>query len=211
MSVVTRLSSAALLSTLACLSLACDEEPSPAEKAASAKPPPPPPPAPTPAPSAAAPPEPNADCPEKSEGVGSYDKPCEASGTERLMQVKWTGKMKDDGPSFNVKNVAKLPIVYGKMFVYFYDKAGKQLEVEDGDKKRPHQTCAGKIFQGPIKVDENALITFSCVAKKHVPEGTAAIEAEMQMVGFTDDEGKKTDFYWRNKDLTPDERKKGAK
>jgi hypothetical protein len=199
-----------MLSAVACLSFACDEEPTAAEKAASAKPPPPPPP-PPPAPSPPPEPEVKHDCPEKSEGVGSYDKPCEATGSERLMQVKWTGKMKDDGPSFNVKNTAKLPIVYGKMMAYFYDKAGKQLKVTDGDKERPYQTCAGKIFQGPMKVDEKAVITFSCVGEKHEPEGTAAIEAEMQMVGFTDDEGKKTDFYWRNKDLTPDERKKGAK
>jgi hypothetical protein len=33
----------------------------------------------------------------------------------------------------------------------------------------------------------------------------------MQMVGFTEATGKKIDFYWRNGDLTPDTRAKGAK
>ena len=33
----------------------------------------------------------------------------------------------------------------------------------------------------------------------------------MQMVGFADASGKKIDFYWRNNDLAPDARAKGAK
>ncbi|MEZ4220444.1 MAG: hypothetical protein R3B13_05890 [Polyangiaceae bacterium] len=194
----------------AALLFACDEE-KPAEPAKSAAPaPPPPPPAPAPSASAAPEPEVKADCPEKSEGVGSYDKPCDAKGKLRLMEVQWTGKMGDDGPSFRVKNAAKLPVLYGKMATYFYDKAGKQLMVKEGDKDKPAQWCAGKIFQGPMKVDEKAVITFSCVNKSHVPEGTTAIEAEMVMVGFTDDEAKKTSFYWRNADLAPDERPKGG-
>jgi hypothetical protein len=94
------------------------------------------------------------------------------------------------------------------MAAYFYDKAGKLLPAS---KESPMQWCAGKIFQGPMKVAEKAVITFSCVNKSHVPEGTTHVEAEMQMVGFTDDEGKQTSFYWRNKDLTPDAREKGAK
>jgi hypothetical protein len=54
-------------------------------------------------------------------------------------------------------------------------------------------------------------LTFSCVPKSVVPDGTATIEAEMQQVGFADATGKKIDFYWRNADLTPDTRAKGAK
>jgi hypothetical protein len=33
----------------------------------------------------------------------------------------------------------------------------------------------------------------------------------MQMVGFTDAAEKKIEWYWRNAELTPDARKKGAK
>ncbi len=209
MSRPTPISGAVLLAAVALCATGCEEEKKPEPKA---KPSAPAVVAPPPKPTAKPEPEEKHDCPEKSDGVGSFNKPCEAKGSERLMEVTWTGKMKDDGPSFRVKNIAKLPILYGKMYTYFYDKAGKQLMVKDGEKEISAKSCAGKIFQGPMKVDEKAVITFSCVATDHVPEGTKFIEAEMQTVGFIEDaEDKKTKFYWRNKDLTPDERKKGAK
>lgn len=83
--------------------------------------------------------------------------------------------------------------------------------VETPPKAVPYRICSGKIFGGVMKPAEKAVITFSCVTKANVPEGTAAIEAEMQSVGFADaaDE-KKIDFYWKNGDLTPDARKKGG-
>lgn len=197
------------LSFLSLTLAACDEEKPAAEGAKSAKPTPPKQPSATAAPVASKPPEPakRDDCPEGSEGAGTFDKPCEAKGESRLMEVVWNGKMTDKGPPFKVHNSAKLPIVYGKMAAYFYDKAGKQLKTKDSnDKEQPLKWCFGKIFEGPMKVDEKAVITFSCVKKEDVPEGTTKIEAEMQVVGFTDDEGKKVEFYWRNKDITPDER-----
>jgi hypothetical protein len=82
---------------------------------------------------------------------------------------------------------------------------------ETPPKPVPFRICSGKIFGGVMKPAEKAVLTFSCVKKEHVPEGTAAIEAEMPMVGYADaaDE-KKVDFYWRNADLTPDARKKGG-
>jgi hypothetical protein len=57
---------------------------------------------------------------------------------------------------------------------------------------------------------EKEVLTFSCVPKKVIPDGTTSVEAEMQMVGFADPTGKKIDFYWRNADLTPDARPKGG-
>ena len=132
-----------------------------------------------------------------------------------MMEVTWTGKMDDKGPSFRVVNKSKLDILYGNAVAYFYDKAGKQLEANDisesPPKKKPTQTCGGNIFDGPMKAGEKAVITFSCIKKDHVPEGTAAIEVEMQQVGFTDASGKKNEFYWRNKDLTPAARPKSKK
>jgi hypothetical protein len=165
-----------------------------------------------PRPTATAAPEPKHDCPEGSSGEGSFGKPCEAKGAERLMEVTWTGKMTDTGPSFRVINKSKLVILYGRIVTYFYDKAGKQLEIPSttADKPKQHQDCGGNIFSGVMKPDEKAVITFSCVNKSHVPEGTAAVEGEMQMVGFADDEGKKNEFYWKNEDLTPDTRPKGG-
>jgi hypothetical protein len=131
-----------------------------------------------------------------------------------MMEVKWK-KMDDSGPSFAVASKSQLPIVFGRIAVYFYDKAGKQLDVKDDSvtpsKTRPFHTCAGNnLFAGPMKPGEKAVLTFSCVPKSVVPDGTATTEAEIQMVGFADSTGKKVDFYWRNADLTPDVRPKGG-
>ncbi len=162
---------------------------------------------------ASAAPEPHHDCPAKSSGPGTFDKPCEASGAARLMTVRWT-KTDDKGPSFSIKNVGKATILYGKIAVYFYDKAGKQLDVTDDSqptpKAKPFHTCSGNIFQGVMKPSESASLTFSCVPKSVIPAGTATIEGEMQMVGFADATEKKNDFYWRNMDLTPAARRKGG-
>ena len=62
-----------------------------------------------------------------------------------------------------------------------------------------------------VKAGEKAVLQFSCVKKEHVPEGTAAIEAEMITVGFADTTEKKAEFYWTNPTIAPDVRKKGAK
>jgi hypothetical protein len=157
--------------------------------------------------------EPPHDCPTNSSGVGSFTKPCEAKGGTRIMKVKWT-KTDDKGPSFSIKNIGPTTILYGRIAVYFYDKAGKQLELQDDSetppKTKPFHTCSGNFFQGVMKPAESAVLTFSCVPKKVIPDGTATIEAEMQMVGFADPTEKKIDFYWRNADLTPNERPKGG-
>jgi hypothetical protein len=145
--------------------------------------------------------------------VGSLAKPCEAKGTDRMMEVTWTGKMNETGsPTFRVVSKSKLVILYGKIVTYFYDKAGKQLEVPAGSsgKPRQHQDCPGNIFGGVMKPAEKAVINFSCVGKSSVPEGATAIEAEIQTVGFADAEGKHSDFYWKNEELTPDTRPKGG-
>ena len=165
------------------------------------------------APAASSAPEVQHDCPAGSTGVGSFAKPCEAKGKARAMEVKWT-KTDDKGPSFAITNKLKLVILYGKIAVYFYDKAGKQLDVQDESvvpaKTRPYHTCSGSFFGGVMNPNEKETLTFSCVPKKVVPDGTATVEAEMQMVGFADASGKKVDFYWRNNDLAPDARPKGG-
>jgi hypothetical protein len=180
---------------------------------ASASPPPAPTPSAAPPPSASAAPEPHHDCPASSTGIGSFAEPCDAKGPARLMTVRWT-KTDDKGPSFSIKNVGKTTILYGRIAVYFYDKGGKQLELKDDSdmpgKPRPFHTCSGNFFQGVMKPTESAVLTFSCVPKKVIPDGTATVEAEMQMVGFADPSEKKIDFYWRNVDLTPAVRPKGG-
>jgi hypothetical protein len=154
--------------------------------------------------------EPPHDCPAGSTGPGSFNKPCEGKGSTRLMTVKWT-KTADNGPSFSITNKSTLVVLYGKITVYFYDKAGKQLDVkDDSGKTHPYHTCSGSFFQGVMKPAENAVLTFSCVPKKVVPDNTVTVEGEMQVVGFADPTGTKVDFYWHNNDLSPDVRAKGG-
>jgi len=162
---------------------------------------------------AAPPPKLRDDCPEGSSGEGTFNNPCEGKGPARQMDVVWTGKIGDDGPSFKVTNKAKKVILYGKIVVYFYDKDGKQIEIadkKDPEKKRHYETCAGNIFGGVMKVDEKAVLTFSCVKKDSVPEGTKTIEGEMWMVGYTGASDDKVEYYWRNTDLAAKERPKGG-
>lgn len=155
-------------------------------------------------------PKPREDCPEGSSGLGTSAEPCKGSGDSRMMEVKWTGKTTDEGPKFAVTNKTKKPILYGSVAVYFYDKAGKQLEVTAGGKPRPMQICSGNIFAGAVKPDEKIFVFFSCVKKEYVPEGTAAIEAEAKGVGFANEAGTENEFYWSNMDLVPDQRPKGG-
>ncbi len=182
-----------------------EAKPGAAASAASAASAPPPASAPAPSATASAAPAVPVECPKGSAGDGTFGKPCVGKGAARMMEVTWTGKMDDKGPSFRVTNKSTQVILYGKIAVYFYDKAGKALPAKD----KPFHTCGGNMFQGVMKASEKAVITFSCVGKQDVPDGATAIEAEMQMVGFTEDE-KKLTSYWQNPDLTPDARKKGG-
>jgi hypothetical protein len=194
---------------IAALSVACEEEaakpPAPKPSAAAAVA------APAPAPTPSTPPAPpklRDDCPKGSSGVGTSAEPCLGSGDARMMEVQYTGKTTDQGPKFSIVNKSNQQILFGALVAYFYDKAGKQLQVKSGDKTKPFQTCSGNIFAGAVKPGEKIFMFFSCVKKENVPEGTDAIEAEVKTVGFADESGKKNEFYWSNPDLAPNERPK---
>jgi hypothetical protein len=162
-----------------------------------------------PAPTASA--APVHDCPAGSTGEGTSSKPCDGKGTSRMVHVAWTGKITDGGPSFRLTSKSPSVIVYGTVVFYYYDKAGKQLEVKDSSgKTHPNHRCDSSLFGGMMKAAERAIITFSCVKKETVPVGTAQIEAEVPMVGFADSTEKESVFFWRNHDLTPDARPKGG-
>lgn len=170
-------------------------------------------PAATPAPTPEPKPEvkkPSHECPENSKGDGTFEKPCKATGTERILEVTWNNKIGDKGPTFKVVSQSDLEILYGRIVVYFYDKAGKQLELEGDGKKKSYLTCGGNIFAGAIKPKEKIFVNFSCVKKDDVPEGATAIEAEARVVGFTAKDGGKPDTYWSNEDLVPKKRPKGG-
>jgi hypothetical protein len=213
MSTSATLRAATVLSALAMLSLGC-EEPAGAPAAASASassaaPAAAPPPTATASATAEAP-KPSHPCPEGSEGKGTQKEPCVASGAARILEVTWMKKITDKGPKFRVKSKAKVPILYGDVLIYFYDAAGKQLEVEVGGKTKKRVQCAGNIFAGAVKPGEGFALFFSCASKKIIPEGATAIEAELRTAGFPDASGNRSDTFWRNDDLTPDERPKGG-
>jgi hypothetical protein len=211
-----------LVSTLALLAGCSDgggEGAPSASASASSAPPPVATPSAAPSAAAAAPPPsasaaPRSDCPKDSSGPGTLDQPCAGKGAARMMAAKWTGKIDDEkGPYFAVTNEGPASILYGKIAVYFYDKDKKQLEVKPAGatKPLPYLICAGSnLFSGVMKAKEKATLTFSCVKKDHVPEGTKAIEGEIITVGFADASAKKNEFYWSNKDLAPDVRPKGG-
>ena len=156
----------------------------------------------------AAPLTPRSDCPKGSSGPGTFDKPCEAHGGARIMEAKWTGKTDEKGPHFGLTNKGTLTVLYGRVVVYFYDKAGKQLDSKSG---KHSLSCSGaSLFGGTMKPGEKAVLTFSCTPKDDVPDGATAIEAEIPLVGFADATEKKNDFYWKNDDLVPEARKKGG-
>jgi hypothetical protein len=191
---------------LATLLVGCEEEakkeppaPKPSASVATIAPPP----APTPQP-----PKLRDDCPEGSSGVGTQAEPCLGKGDSRMMEVAYTGKTTDEGPKFSIINKSKNPILFGSLVAYFYDKAGKQLEVTADGKPRPMQVCSGRIFAGAVKPGEKIFMFFSCVKKAHVPEGTATIQAEVKTVGFTDEAGRESVYYWSNPELAPDKRPK---
>jgi hypothetical protein len=162
-------------------------------------------------PASARPVMPSPNCPKGSTGPGTFDNPCLATGASRMMDVAWTKKTDDKGPYFRVTNKSPKTILYGKIAVYFYDKSGKQLDEKDSNgKTHPYETCSGNIFSGVMKPGEKAVLTFSCVKKESIPEGTATIEGEMEQVGFADESGKRNELYWRNTDLVPEARKKGG-
>jgi hypothetical protein len=211
-------STRALAIALTLTLLACSkDEPGPAAAAsasASAAPPPSASAASTasaPAPSATASAAPPVDCPKGSSGDGTFAKPCDAKGTARMMEAAWTGKTDDKGPHFRITNKSSSVVLYGKVAVYFYDKAKKQLDVKDSSgKTRPYQSCSGNIFQGVLNPGEKAVLMFSCTPKDIAPDGTVSIEAEVPVVGFADSSGKQVAYYWRNNDLAPDARPLGG-
>jgi len=192
--------------TLATLLIGCEEEPKkepPAPKPSASVAEVTPPPAPV-----VQPPKLRDDCPDGSSGVGTQAEPCLGKGDSRMMEVTYTGKTTDEGPKFSIVNTSKKPILFGSLVAYFYDKAGKQLEVTADGKPRPMQVCSGRIFAGAVKPGEKIFMFFSCVKKAHVPEGTVAIQAEVKTVGFTDDAGRESVFYWSNPELAPEKRPK---
>lgn len=212
MSSTSRMTGTLAAAVLAACLVGCEQETAKPAAPSASQPPPAasaPPTAPTAPVASAVEKKPVRPCPEGSTGKGTFEDPCKAKGKARMMDVAWNNKIGDKGPTFKIINNGKFDVLYGKIVVYFYDKAGKLIAVSGGDKPRRRLTCSGDIFAGAVKPGEKVFVNFSCVKKEDVPKGALAIEGEIQTVGFTDDAGK-NDTYWRNDDLAPEERPKGG-
>lgn len=132
-----------------------------------------------------------------------------------MVVIAWNGKSDDKGsPWFSTTSKAPKTLLYGRVAIYFYDKAGKQIDVkepiEGSDKTHAYHTCSGSVFAGGLNPGEKARYTFSCMKKSDVPAGMASMEGEATIVGFADASLKKNEFYWKNADLVPEARPKGG-
>lgn len=139
--------------------------------------------------------------------------PCKAKGASRVVDIKWTGKMDKDGPTFDVTSAADEPILFAKLSVFYYDDKGKQLSIqaEPGADPLPLGMCSGsKLFGGALAPGKKQTLSFPCVKKDGVPKGAKSIEVEAVNVGFADPTGEESEFYWENPDLDPDQRPLGG-
>jgi hypothetical protein len=190
----------AALACVALIPLACNKGADPSAGATTATTPSADPPAATPA---AAPAKPAGNpCPAgATKGTGTSADPCLATGSNRAIQVTWTGKT-GQRAEFTLKNVSGKAITNISSNVYYYDKAGKVLTVKNGHMV-PGWTGAFALGANETKTQEMGLL------KAEIPAGAAAIEAETQAVQFDTGEFGK-DVYWANYDLSAYDRPKGG-
>lgn len=132
-----------------------------------------------------------------------------------MVELAWNGKSDASGaPSFKTNSKATKAVLYGRIAVYFYDKAGTQIDVkeavEGSDKTHAYHVCSGNVFAGGLNPAEKAVYNFSCMKKSNIPDGMVSMEAEAVVVGFADAAIKKNEFYWKNADLAPEARPKGG-
>ena len=151
-----------------------------------------------------------AGCPDGSSGEGTTSSPCKAgSPTSRLMELKWTGKIGSKGPIFAVTNKAKRPISQGDVQVYFYDAAGKQLQVSllGMSDKKSHFWTSGAVFNGDgVKAGETQEVEFG-QGPAMFPAGAVNAEGEASRVCFaTGKPDWDCDVNWENAALKGDTR-----
>ena len=147
-------------------------------------------------------------CPPNSSGKGTAEEPCK--GTGRVLEAKWTGK-NNKKSVFSVTNKLKSKVDFVQASIYYYDAAGKQLEIPNKDNpKYPHKSASpsGGLFTiGPGETKEIELgFTVDLI-----PKATKSIELEFNKVGWvSSDPNAKDDVYWENSALAPENRPMGA-
>lgn len=148
-------------------------------------------------------------------GEGDFEKDCVVKGPSPL-KAKWTGKYVDDFgrevPEIEVENGTDLELSWGFVNLWYYDKDGKQLELqyESGTKsKRFYQNGSG-LLKG-IKPGEKKLLAIG-PQKKETPAGTDSIEVEVTGWGVENPKDPKARKMFRVKAPVEnlDERPKGG-
>lgn len=141
------------------------------------------------------------------QGDGSMKSPCKLEGTPPIT-AKWTGQYKPDfdgeKPSFTVTSTLSVPVNWGNIAIYYYDKNGKQLEVTDKGRTLKKYWVSGGLLQIGAKETKEMTMGFT---KDKAPEGTASIEVEIEGYGWTD---RQPVTFFENPDLGHDERPKGG-
>jgi hypothetical protein len=114
-------------------------------------------------------------------GEGSLDRECVLKGKSPF-KAKWTGAYVDSFgrqvPEFEVESSFELEVSWGYVATYYYDKDGKQLELNlDNGYKAMHNYENGSGLL-KMKPGETKKLGFG-VTKEQVPAGTETIEAEI--------------------------------
>lgn len=150
-------------------------------------------PAPAPVPSAA-PPAAERRCPPESSGKGTYGAPCKASGTTRLVALKF---VKHESPyvTFTATHSGPYRLIGGRRSLRAYDATGKQLEFRIGG--GPMAYLATNEAVTPIEAGKTGEVKFHL---SEPPKGATRFEAEFDTVEMATS-GTTPDFLWKNSDL----------
>jgi hypothetical protein len=142
------------------------------------------------------PPEPVAEkggvCPAGSTGKGTSDEPCKGKG--RVLEGTWTGKWNPNAV-FTIKNKTDKAIDFAQTCVWYYDKDGKWLKLDNKPLPECSSSSGGVITIGPNETKEQGFGRKEADA----PKGTVKVEIEFNKVGWSVKEGEEA--YWENDSL----------
>jgi hypothetical protein len=135
----------------------------------------------------------------------TFEKMCDFDG--RLVEAKWTGKLADDGAVFRVRNLVSRKVTWDDVGVWYYDDAGKRLQIKRDSDTFEKSWCSG----GCISLDPGETKEVSLgFEKKYVPKGAKSIEAEVVGVGYEDKKDATQTVYFENDGMAPDDRPLGG-
>jgi hypothetical protein len=125
---------------------------------------------------------------------------CKATRTARVATIAWNGVTGESSQTLTVKNSAGAPLKDATIAIWFYDAAGKRLDIAGSKKYR----IPGDGLGGTINAGASKDITLS-VAKATLPTGAAEIEGELVKATLVNPDGSDGPI-WQNDDLNADER-----